>query len=757
MKLKKLPALLLCAALLVTSVLPAGAASSFSDVPDGDTAVHADILRLMGVADGVGSNRFNPGSHLTRAEFCAMVVKFMQKGEQVPLHATRTIFSDVTARHWSLGYVNLAASLTVKDGDNSIPLISGVGNGKFEPDSKLTLAQAATILLRVLGYNSKQAGAVWPQGYMNLAGSIGLTDGVDAGMNDPITRAQAARLFVNALGCKTGEGALYYTTLGTAAEDVILLSVNATTGDGSSDSAIRTSIGADPYLPAAGDVKPAALQGKRGALVLNDRDEIVTFVPDDSTAATIVLSGDAQPSYVKGTNGKQYTVPGSAKVYTAAALEGSPYSTASGSLKSGTELTMYAERGKIVAIYAGGSMAADSDGAVIVKGTPSISMFHQLTDGSTSFTVRKDRQTIPLSQLKEYDVVTYDSLTDTLTASDLRLTCVYEDAAPNAKAPETITVLGHTFPVLDSGWDTISDFRVGDLVTLLLTADGKVAGMAAPSGKVRSTAIGMVSSNGAELFLPNGGTIALTGNTDSAPENQLVTLTSSSKGNLTAVRLADKTAPGPFRPAAMTLGGHPVAAGVRVYEQVNGGAVAPISLSALDMAAISAADIASYRLNSSGYVDALVLRAVTGDAYTYGILKAGGDPESNPTLTVENGTGGLGTLVSALAFEDGAFGGAAKGASSLDGMPRASSVVELTAIKKVSPDDFFVSQGAQYVTAGGRTYRVSNDVECYKSATQTWISGDSGRDRLASCLAFSQDLTIWLDPIGERVRIVEAK
>ena len=128
------------------------------------------------------------------------------------------------------------------------------------------------------------------------------------------------------------------------------------------------------------------------------------------------------------------------------------------------------------------------------------------------------------------------------------------------------------------------------------------------------------------------------------------------------------------------------------------------------------------------------------------------------TLTaLKNGTGGLETLVTGHSYEDGAFGGAVKGSGTVDGMFRAASVIELTRIRDISPDDFFVSQGAQYVTANGQVYRVSNDVECYKTATENWISDDSGEARLAACLAFSQDLTIWLDPVGEKVRIVEAK
>ena len=690
----------------------------------------------------------------------------MQKGEQVALHATRTIFSDVTARHWALGYVNLAASTTLKDGDKDIPLISGVGNGRFEPDSKITLAQAATILIRVLGYSSREAGAVWPQSYMNLAASIGLTDGVTAGMNDPITRAQAARLFVNALSCKTGDGSDYYKSLGTAKDKTIILAVNVTTDDGSSDGAIRTTdnLNGESYLAAAGAVKPTALLGKRGALVLNDKNEIVTFVPDGSSAVTVTLSGAAQPSYVKGTDGKQYTMSRDTLLYTADSREGKTWLDGYTALTSGTQITMYAEKGKITAVYASGSAASADGGAVVVTGNATVAMFHQLTGGADNFNIQKNRQTITLSDIKPYDVVTYDSLNNTLIVSDLRLTCVYEDAEPNAKAPTAIQVLGHSFDVLDSAWDTVDDFSLGNTVTLLLTADGKVAGMAKP-GSARSTAIGMVSAGGAEVFLPNGASLKLEGIVSSADsmENQLVTISSASKGKISASRLSSGSAPGAFSVKDMKLGDYTVTAGVRVYEQV-GSAMAEISLAALDMASVPAGDIAAYHLNSSGMVDYLVLKAVTGDAYTYGILtegtaygsSMGGMEYTNRTVTVTNGTGGLEELVTGYSFRDGSFGGVARGFGTVDGRSKAAAVVELTEIKKVSPASFFVSQGASYVTAGGKTYRVADNVECYKKTAKSWFTQDTGAARLSACKAYSSDLTIYVDPVGEKVRIVVA-
>jgi len=56
MKGKRILAALLAAVLLMGS---ASAVSSFSDIQDEVTAVNADVLRLMGVVNGSGENRFS--------------------------------------------------------------------------------------------------------------------------------------------------------------------------------------------------------------------------------------------------------------------------------------------------------------------------------------------------------------------------------------------------------------------------------------------------------------------------------------------------------------------------------------------------------------------------------------------------------------------------------------------------------------------------------------------------------------------------
>ena len=516
---------LLAAALAAGLVipLPAGAAgaSSFQDVSDPATAVNADILRLMGVVSGAGGNSFRPNDKLTRAQFCTMAVNFMGLGDQVVLHSTRTIFTDVPSSHWARGYINLAASTIVDPGSGSgsggsssgegttpspgTPLIAGVGDGRFLPEQELSFAQAVTILIRVLGYSSEQGGG-GVAGRLSESGPVHRPHRRDQRQGGgPLTRAQAAQLFVNALSCKTGDGKDYYTTLGSESKpDTVLLAVNTETDDGSAMGAVRTSEGT--YLPDAEDVAPTALVGRRGVLVLNDQSEIVTFVPDDSSSVTVSLLDNAEPSYLTAVGGEPVYHRRRHPHLHLRLQRGKPYSEGYLTLTAGSRLTLFTLRGKVTAIYAAtAATAADAD-AVVVMDRVSAADFHRLTGGATGYTILKNQQTISLSQIQPYDVVTYDSMSNTLLVSDLRLTCKYQNPSPSPKAPTSITLLGHTFPVLESAWNFTDQVSAGEQVSLLMTVDGQVAAILPATNETRSTALGFVTGETtAELFLPNGG------------------------------------------------------------------------------------------------------------------------------------------------------------------------------------------------------------------------------------------------------------
>ena len=770
MKLKRLFSSLILCVCILTMALPASAASSFSDIHDSSTAVNADVLRLMGVVSGSGSNQFSPPSNLTRAEFCVMAVNIMGRGDQVPIHTTRTIFRDVTARHWARGYVNLAASITVGGGNEDQAgsrLISGTGTGHFNPDSPITYAQAVTILMRILGYTDQQTGAVWPAGYLNLAHSLALTRGVSAGANTPITRAQAAQLFVNLLSAKTASGQTYCSTLGSATENVMLLAVGVT-GDDGIPGAIRTSKGT--YHPVNQGVVPTALPGCRGTLVVNDRNELITFVPDGSTSVTLTLSGDAQATYLKSTDGTRYVISSSTPAFSSNTdTDDSTYGEIWMDLHSGSQVTLFLEGGKVIGLYYS-AVGQTSHQAMVVTGQLNRASFHQLTGGVEDYTIKKNNQPIHLDDIHPYDVVTYDAVSNTLVVSDLRLTCVYESAYPNPTTPTTIEVLGHKFNVLESATESVSQFQVGKSVTLLLTADGQIAGMTQPTAKIRSTAIGLAGTNSAEMFLPSGGSITLKSSQDLSDQakGQLVGLSSSKAGVLKGTTLNTQTTTKDFDLVDMTLGNYTVAAGVRVFERTNRSTLVPVSLSDLDMRSIPSEQIVNYHLNTSNLVDLIILEDTTGDAYQYGqyIVKSTWenryDDNGNPVLdqnnkpvqverrelSFQNSEGTIPLPHVGFIGKSGTYVGIA-----LDQDNKLRGRVDLTAVEQVSRSDFFTSQGSDYVNVKGMVYPVADDVQAFNNDNKTWFTGE---DVLSAVRAYSNDLTLYVDPVGGKVRIIAA-
>ena len=143
--------------------LPAGAANSgtvtFSDVNDRNTAMAVESLRLMGVPDGYGDGTFRPGASLTRAQFCKMAVYAMNGEDELGRYSTVTVFPDVKPSYWASSYINMAAK------------------GKWcycglcrrtvpPPERTVTVGQAVTIFLRLLGYKDENLGGIWPQSYM---------------------------------------------------------------------------------------------------------------------------------------------------------------------------------------------------------------------------------------------------------------------------------------------------------------------------------------------------------------------------------------------------------------------------------------------------------------------------------------------------------------------------------------------------------------------------------------------------------------
>ena len=117
------------------SKLSAGSAVSFTDLPAND-ADHTAITALSsrGIINGRGEGIFAPDDRMTRAEFCAIVVRAL--GLEV---SGADAFDDVSASDWFFGYVGKAYQKGI---------VKGVGERIFDPRGAITREAAAVMVSR---------------------------------------------------------------------------------------------------------------------------------------------------------------------------------------------------------------------------------------------------------------------------------------------------------------------------------------------------------------------------------------------------------------------------------------------------------------------------------------------------------------------------------------------------------------------------------------------------------------------------------
>ena len=785
----------LVAGLLVLPPASAAGTSGFTDIADARTADAAEMLRLLGVVDGTGGTSFKPGGTLTRAEFCKMTVEIMGRGGEEPAQRSRTIFTDVGPTYWARGYVNLASSITIgggtgEDASAGTRLIMGVGDGTFQPNRAITYGEAVTILMRVLGYSDGDVatGTNWYDGYVGLGQSSGLADGLTISGRDNITRGQAAILFYNLLFTESkGGDQIYLTTLGGSLENnAIILSTNATADDGTTGSVLTTS-GTYKTDRATFD---ETLNGTRGQLVLDKEKKLLAVLPEEgSTLRSVTVMGTPEANAIPVLGDETISVTLQTPVYKSDSQSADTYENVWTSLRSGTPLKLcFNGSGQLDYIYmsAGGAVVSD-DNVLVAKNKPSgtSNPFASLSDGKTP-QIFKNGIPADLTDLRQYDVGTYDAGSNTLFVSDLKLTGLYENAYPNSNAPSTVTVMGAEFSVLPSAIPDLAQFKVGDRMTLLLTTTGQVAGAVSTDvaksnavGVAKVTAGGEGSDGTAEITLLDG-LITLKGSTTGSEKlnGYLVTVSSGRRGYLTLSRVNGKGASGILNLTTGRVGTKALSEGARFFEQVGNGELVEIERSDITVDTVPANKITYVGYDWAGRVDKLVLDDVTGDRYDYGMIyyrpagpqdveNAVPDPDTgkvpqtyqNGEIRVTNGSGQQSYVVGSVeGAKSGRYGGIAGSLDTLNGKHRLAGYVPLTSADGIRRSQ--IDTSTMVLTTNEMVLPISSQVQIYSEATGGWytVSKDaSAKDNLERALAFSNDMTVYYDRTpgeGGKVRII---
>ncbi|MDY3927881.1 MAG: S-layer homology domain-containing protein [Clostridia bacterium] len=176
-------------------LVPASLAAKVTLTDVADTASYAtavNTLVALNVINGYEDGTFLPDNLITRAEVTKVVVAALNMLDSAEGMSGSTQFTDMDeSSAWANGYVNAG----VQQG-----FINGMGDGTFAPKANVTYAQIVKMLVSSLGYDEyAEFMGGYPNGYLQIANSEGVTNGVKASANDNVTRAQVAQLVYNFL------------------------------------------------------------------------------------------------------------------------------------------------------------------------------------------------------------------------------------------------------------------------------------------------------------------------------------------------------------------------------------------------------------------------------------------------------------------------------------------------------------------------------------------------------------------------------
>lgn len=177
---KRIICLLMILTMVVTMGFTTGVFAGEEDIPE--------RLLNLGIIQG-DEGGLRPDDTLTRAEFCQMTARMLRVAD-IKTENMETGYTDLPADHWASSCIIILQGMG---------LVNGNGDGTFAPDQPVLFDEAVKILVSAVKYQVEaESFGGYPQGYRATGARLGITRGVDSGV-DPITRLTAAKLMDNTL------------------------------------------------------------------------------------------------------------------------------------------------------------------------------------------------------------------------------------------------------------------------------------------------------------------------------------------------------------------------------------------------------------------------------------------------------------------------------------------------------------------------------------------------------------------------------
>lgn len=171
-------------------VLAADDEGSTSNLTDSQRET-ISLLNSLGIFDELGEE--DAEGNITRAEFAEIAVRVVGGDDQLS-ESPRRIYVDVLPEDEG------AASIEYLYNSG---LMLGYENAEFKPQELIKVEEAATVLVKALGYtNWAEYDGGWVDGYYSIALKEGLLDGVEGTRGEAITYTDLAIMVRNTLECR---------------------------------------------------------------------------------------------------------------------------------------------------------------------------------------------------------------------------------------------------------------------------------------------------------------------------------------------------------------------------------------------------------------------------------------------------------------------------------------------------------------------------------------------------------------------------
>lgn len=661
---KKIVSLIITVTVIASmTVMPSFTAHAAVSEDDGVIA----LLKELEIMQGDNSGDMRLDQKVSRAEFAKIAIALSPAKNTVAVGLKMSPFKDVSYTQWYAPYVRAAVSAGY---------VEGYLDATYRPDNTVTYEEAITVLLRILGYDDASFGAAYPYGQVAKAQGLELLEDVEAQIGDELTRYQVMRLAYNALqaelvasqsgaaaavstagesseasaGMTMSSGVLLQTHECTMSEDVDIIAVSEQDDD----------LGRDEVSTSDGTYDKGRYfyddsVGMTGTVFVKNRKEIIAFVPDkdsldnDGYDTYFVYSVLTEPNDSGDvSNLSKTTIIGyrdgefenidikNAKVYGAS----SPADFALGD-------TLYVKRRKDNSVE---YIKVDTNNFNGPLKVTSDNWLNQIGAKETSRVFRDGIQS-DIASVSKNDIVYYSEPLDVVFAYIDKVTGIYEAALPNKDTPSQVRISGQTYSI--EGIDAFNDlssngsYKYGDTITVLLGRTGRIAGVAEGSGNTAvtelSTVAGFMIEAGKKDFTNSDNTVYSSyyakvvtpdGNvSEYATKNNCASMVCSAvqlsfkdgKATVTKQKNNSSSVSGKVSVSKGKIGDYELALDVKILDTSGTynddlPGYCRVYPQRIDGVKIDASSVLYYSKNSYGEIDSMILKNVTGDTYSYGVI-----------------------------------------------------------------------------------------------------------------------------------------